>query len=88
MKILYVLCSVVLLFFAIAGVIWWIVSFEMLRDVLTNGSPVVFPVGGHGIRIPGMLFGLVVLAVPAVFFGAGGWLLAAAFKRKDGEGAA
>jgi hypothetical protein len=83
MRAFLILGGATLLLLAIGGMVLCIVSFEMLKEILTDGEPVVFDHGGSQTQIPGRLFGVLVLMVPIVCALGGVWLLRSGFSRED-----
>ncbi len=69
MKMLHLLGGTVLGLLGIPGVIWCVINFEMLRDILFEGTPVYFQNGGSTFQIAGGWVGLLAVAVPIAVSG-------------------
>lgn len=81
MRVFSIVASIVLLLVAVGGGICWVTAFEMFREMLIDGVPVIFDYGGSQTQIPGRLLGALVLVVPIVCAVGGVWLLRSGFDR-------
>jgi len=87
MKTILIIGGLLLLLLAAVGVICWVWSFGMFREMMVDGVPVFFSHGGSQTQIPGRLVVVLVIAIPITCAIGGSWLLRSAFGGDDKPGA-
>ena len=78
------ICAMILLGVATTGAVGCLLSTAALRQMLINGTPVVFPYRDTQLRLPGRPIGALLIGIPTLALGSGFWLLTSGF-RKDEE---
>ena len=82
MKLFSLLAGSVLLLVSVGGIVYWVIGFEMLKEILVEGVPVFFEHAGRQWDFPGRLVGTVALLIPIVCAIGGVSLLRLGFDRK------